>query len=322
MNQMRLDLSLVEVFCYVYEHGSFSKAAESLRLTQPTISGHIKNLEEYIGVTLFDRLPRRIVPTSAGKLLYGYGRSILNEKAAAVQSLSKLLNRMEGSLVICGSTIPGEYLLPKWIASFHSVFPGVDVELLISDSNSACRDVLSGKAEIGCVGAKIESIGLEFHHFATDELALVVPNNEEWSDIQTIKLESLSQMHFLAREVGSGSRLAFEKQIGRSLDEFNLVGRFGSTSAIKEAIKSGLGVSVLSLLSVKSEIASGLLRTVNIEGLDTIRREFFAVINKRLTLSPIAEAFLNTLGIVRAADNGNGYGDGASHPRRSCSVGM
>jgi DNA-binding transcriptional LysR family regulator len=290
--RMRLDLSLVEIFCCVYEEGSFSKAAQRLRLSQPTISGHIKNLEQYIGAKLFDRLPRRIVPTRAGQLLYRHGRLILNEKEAAIQALKKFLNRIEGPLAISSSTIPGEYLLPQIIASFHHSFPKVRVELEIADSEAACRAVLDGKAELGFAGARLDACNLELRHFASDDLVLVAPNNNRWRRVKSITLDQLAGLPFLAREPGSGTRQAFEKKIGRSLDNFNLVGCFGSTGAIKEALKAGLGLSVLSLLAVKFEVKSGQLKIVEIEGIGPIQRDFFTVVNRSLTLSPIAEAFL------------------------------
>jgi DNA-binding transcriptional LysR family regulator len=291
---MRLDLSLVEVFCCVYEERSFSRAAERLRLSQPTISGHIKNLESYIGAKLFDRLPRHVVPTRAGQILYRHGRAILDQKELAIQELSKLLNRVEGSLTLGSSTIPGEYLLPPLIASFHDRFPAVRVEVRISDSQAVCDQALNGKIEIGFVGAKLEGVGLDFRHFASDELVLIAPNNKEWRRIRSITLEELSKKPFLAREKGSGTRKSFESKIGRSLDEFNVVGCLGSTAAVKEAVKAGLGVSVVSSLAVKSEIASGAIKIVQIEGIGPIRREFFSVTNHRLTLSPIAELFLES----------------------------
>jgi DNA-binding transcriptional LysR family regulator len=312
MGQMRLDLSLLEVFCCVYEHGSFTKAAEKMRLSQPTISSHIKNLETYVGAKLFNRLSRRIVPTHAGQILYRRGRHILDQKDEALRELNKYLNRVEGPLVVAASTIPGEYMLPQVIASFHSRFPAVSVELLISDSETACREVLKGRAEIGFAGAKLEGIGLEFSHFASDEMSLIVPNNDEWRRVETITLESLSTKPFLSREVGSGSRQAFEHMTGCTVDKLNVVGCFGSTSAIKESLKAGLGVSVLSTLAVKSEITSGILKTVKIEGIDIIVREFYMVTNKRFILSPIADAFLDVLGIPRKLDTAtvvSKYGD-------------
>lgn len=290
---MRLDLNLLEVFCCVYKEGSFSRAAQKMRLSQPTVSSHIKNLEDYLGAKLFNRLPRQVVPTRAGEILYKRGQNIMSEKEFALQELKKFLNRIEGSLTICCSTIPGEYLMPQMAASFYRRFPAVMIEMNVSDSQGVCNDVLSGKAELGFAGAKIETVGLEFRHFASDEVVLVVPNNSEWRKVETISLDSLASKPMLLRESGSGTRLAFEKRIGRALNEFNVVGYFGSSNSIKEAIKAGLGVSLLSLLSIKSEIESGAVKTVSIEGIGALRRDFFAIFNKLLTLSPIAEEFLD-----------------------------
>jgi DNA-binding transcriptional LysR family regulator len=277
----------------VYEEGYFSRAAQKLHLTQSTVSGHIKNLEAYIGARLFDRLPRRIVPTQAGQILYRRGCSILDEKEATRRELQNLLNCTEGSLTICCSTIPGEYLLPQIMARYHVRFPGVKVQLQISDSQSTCNEVLRGKVELGFAGAKLDGVGLEFHHFAADELVLAVPNSQEWRGITSITPDLLATQPFLAREAGSGTRTAFEKQVGLSLNDFNVVGCFSSANAIKEAVRAGLGVSVISLLTIKSEIANGELHTVQIEGLGKIHRDFFAVVNNKLTMSPLATAFLD-----------------------------
>jgi len=290
---MRLELSLIEVFCSVYEEGSFSKAAARLRCSQPTISGHIKNLESYIGVKLFDRLPRRIVPTRAGQVLYRHGRTILNEKEAAIQELTKLLNRMEGTLSIWSSTIPGDYLLPQLIASFHSKVPAVRIEMRVSDSKDVCNQVLAARAEIGFIGARLDAVGLELRHFATDQLALVVPNNKEWRQVRRVTLSELARKPFLAREPGSGTRLAFERKVGLNIDDFNVIGSFGSSSAVKEGLKAGLGISILSTLAVRTEISMGSLKTVEIDGVTPIERDLFVAINRNLTLSPIAESFLD-----------------------------
>jgi DNA-binding transcriptional LysR family regulator len=295
MEHVRLELYLVELFCCVYEHRNFSKAAKKLRISQPTISGHIKNLEDHVGLKLFDRLPKRVVPTRAGEILYKHGCLILKEKDAAVRELNKLRNCIEGPLLIHSSTTPGEYLLPRIIAFFHSEHPDIAIEMRISDSSITCDEVLKGKAEIGIVGAKFDSVELQFCHLASDQMVLVAPNNDKWRNVQSITLSDLYEVPFLAREAGSGSRIAFETKVGINLDEFNIVGRLGSTSAIKEAIRANLGVSVLPLLSVKNELDSGVFKSIIIDGVDPIERELFTVINKSLTLSPIAEAFLSVL---------------------------
>lgn len=290
---MRLDLELIEVFCCVYEEGNFSRAASRLLLSQPTVSGHIKNLESYIDAKLFDRLPRQIVPTRAGHLLYKHGRVILDEKKAAIQELMGFLNQVEGSLIISASTIPGEYLLPQFIASFYRQFPGVRIEMQISDSGRVCEDILNGKAEIGFSGARQESITMKYGLFAVDELVVIAPNDDRWRSVESLSLERLSKMPFLARGTGSGTREMFEKKTRCSINDFNVVGYLSSSNAIKEAVKAGLGIAVISNLAVRSEVASGSLKTVSIEDIESISRQFYTVVNRNLTLSPIAGQFLD-----------------------------
>ena len=127
---MRLELNLVEIFCCVVDEGSFSKAGKKLRLSQPTISGHIRNLENLIGTPLLDRLPRKIALTRAGKLLYKRGQFILTEKKSAIRELEQLLNYEIGEIVLSGSSIPSEYLLPPIVATFREKFPNIKVASL------------------------------------------------------------------------------------------------------------------------------------------------------------------------------------------------
>jgi DNA-binding transcriptional LysR family regulator len=289
---MRLELNLVEIFCCVVDEGSFSKAGQKLCLSQPTISGHIKNLENFVGTPLLDRLPRKIVLTRAGKLLYKYGQSILCEKKSAIRELEQLLNCEQGEIVLSGSSIPSEYLLPPIVASFREKFPDIKIEVCISDSKGSITDVLSGRAELGFIGAIFDESEIEYRHFGSDELALVVPNNKEWRDVASIQLSELTAKPFLVRETGSGTRRAFEEMLGYSLDRFNVVGCFGSMGSIREALKAGIGVSVVSVLSVGAELAAGLLKRVKIEDFEPMKRDFYVVTNRKLSPSPIAEAFL------------------------------
>lgn len=292
---MRLDLNLIEIFCCVYEESNITKAAGRLRISQPTVSCHIKNLESYVGAKLFDRLPRRLIPTHAGKLLYRRGFSILKEKEAAMQDLEKFLRRIEGSLRISGGNILGEYVLPQLIAGFYAQFPAVKVELKISEPKVVCEDVLSGDAELGFTCLKIDTIGLEYRPFATGEMALVVPNTKVWRRIKAMSLEQLAVEPFLSRETGSGMRALVEEKIGRTLEDFNVVGVFGSDGGVKEALKAGMGISIMSLFSVKHELASGELKVMKIKGIDIQAPDLFVATNKRLTLSPIAETFLASI---------------------------
>jgi len=225
-------------------------------------------------------------------VLYRRGRAILKEKEGALHELMKLLGAIEGPLAISSSTIPGEYLLPPILAAFRKGFPGVTIRVRISDSEGVCRQLMDATCELGFLGTRPDVVGLELLPFASDQLALVVPNDDEWGEVRSIDLATLAARPFLAREAGSGTRAAFERVTGRSLEQFNIAGYLGSSTAVKEGIKAGLGVSVMSLFAVRSELESGVLKTIDIDDVAAINRDFYVAYNKNLTISPIAESFL------------------------------
>ncbi|MGI9166925.1 MAG: LysR substrate-binding domain-containing protein [Pyrinomonadaceae bacterium] len=186
----------------------------------------------------------------------------------------------------------GELCFCAGPSDFYVQFPTVKIDLRISDPKVVCNEVLSGEAELGFSCAKIDTIGLEFIPFASGGLALVVPNNGEWKRARRVTRERLAAEPFLTREPGSGMRTLVEEKLGCTLDQFNVVATFGSNGAVKEALKAGMGVAEVTLLSVKDEIASGEMKTVEIEGLDLSPSDYYTVTNKKLTLSPVAETFL------------------------------
>src|SRR5256884_8305366 len=149
-----MDLRRLEVFAKVAELGSFSRAAEALYLTQPTVSEHVRALEDELGVQLLDRLGRGATPTRAGQLLLGYARRILGLAREAQQALDQFQGRMSGELVIGGSTIPGEYGLPPLIGTFKTKKPDISVSLLIGDSRQVGAWVEQGRAELAGGGAR------------------------------------------------------------------------------------------------------------------------------------------------------------------------
>ena len=148
-----MDLRQLEIFVKVAELNSFSRAAESLSLTQPTVSEHIRALEDEVGVRLLDRLGRGAAATRAGDLLLGHAGRILASKREAVQALERFQGRMTGELAVGGSTIPGEYVLPALVGRFKDKFPEISISLLIGDSRQVIEWVEEGRVELGVVGA-------------------------------------------------------------------------------------------------------------------------------------------------------------------------
>ncbi|MBI1747002.1 MAG: LysR family transcriptional regulator [Acidobacteria bacterium] len=293
-----MDLRLFEIFCVVYEQRSFSRAAEKLYLAQPTISQHIKTLEDYFGAKLFDRMGRQATPTRAGELLFRSGRGILDIKKSTIVAMRTLSDRLEGELVIGASSIPGEYLLPSVISQVNRRFPALKVIERILDTAAVIEAVREGGVELGFSGGRNDESGLEFQRFAGDELILIAPNTDAWASVGRLQSGDIFKYPFIIRELGSGTRQAIEKKLSgikKKLSDLNIVAEVGSTTALKESVKTGIGIALISSLAVKNELNCGLIRTIPIMGIKRWTRDFFIVRDKRRSASPLCQAFLNVV---------------------------
>jgi DNA-binding transcriptional LysR family regulator len=288
-----MDLRQLEIFVKVAELKSFSKAAQALRLTQPTISEHIRTLEQELGVRLLDRLGRGAEATRAGQLLLSHATRMLQLQRETLQAMDSFQGRLAGDLHVAASTIPGEYVLPALIGRFKEKFPDIVISLLIGDSRAVVDWVIDGRAEVAVVGARLAHRGIEYRELMPDELVVVVPVAHPWHGKKEIALADLRAEPMLLREQGSGTRAAFESalaQAGQDLSTFRIVGEMGSTQAIKQAVKAGVGVSVISRRAVDEDYRSGLVWCLKIRDLK-ITRAFHIATHRDRSRSPLAEAF-------------------------------
>jgi DNA-binding transcriptional LysR family regulator len=298
-----MDLRLVEIFCHVYRARSFSRAAKELGLTQPTVSAHVKDLEATIGAPLFNRLGREIEPTEAGRVLYEHAKGLLPLKRGLIERMAQFLNRVEGELLVGASSVPGEYLLPGLVSDFQERHPGVRARLRVSDTAATLNDLRRGTIHIGVVGATAQDGDLRFEPFATDGLVLAVAAAAPWTRRREVTLRELRELPLLVREPGSGTRTVLERALaGRrlTLGAFRVAAELDSTTAIKQAIRGGHGVSFVSELTIASELESGTLRAVRVRELGAIGRVFYTVVDRRRELSPLSRAFLAYLHARRA----------------------
>jgi DNA-binding transcriptional LysR family regulator len=292
-----MDLWQLHIFCKVIETKSFSKAGDAVRLSQPTVSSHIKDLEAYFDTRLVDRLTRTVLPTKAGALLYDYARRLLALRDKAESAMAEFNGKMKGNLAIGGSTIPGGYLLPKIIGRFAQCYPDVHVSLMVADTMDIIRKTLDGHIEFSVVGAKSREKQLRQEPVVNDEMSLVVPPNHKWARRRSVDLRSVLEEPFIIREIGSGTLLAIQHQMqqkGYSLDHLHIVAEMGSTEAVRQAIKSGAGISILSSLAVDDDVRGGLLHTLKIHGLE-LKRKFYLTTHKQRGLSPLSQAFIDFL---------------------------
>jgi len=297
---LNIDFSFrdLEIFCKVVELSSFSKAAKAVSLVQASVSERIATLEKKIGTRLLDRLGRKVIPTAAGELLHKHATLLLEMKETAESEIEHFTGLKQGEISMGGSTIPGEYILPDIIGRFKKKYPYLSVKLTIADSSEIENRVLAGQLEIGVIGSKSSHANLLCQKLWEDELVLAVPIRHPWARRKTVSFQELHKTPFILREEGSGTLKILETYLLESGKEgtgtLEVSARFGSSTAVKEGIKSGVGLSILSARAIETEVKAGLLKAIKINGL-TMSRNFFLIRNKMRIASPACQAILEFL---------------------------
>ena len=292
------DLRQLEVFRKVVELKSFSKAAEAVFLAQASVSERIATLESAVGTKLLDRLGRQVLPTMAGELLYKHAVLLLDMKRAAAQEMQNFLGVKQGEIRIGGSTIPGEYIFPKVLGLFRKKYPLVSVILTIADTKEIEGLVLGSNLELGVIGSRSSHKNLVHYKLWEDELVLALPAKHRWAKKKEISVEELSEEPFIMREVGSGTLRIMEEYLrvsqSEGTDSLNVVAHLGTSTAVKEGIKAGLGISILSSRAVETEIKAGILKALKVKGL-SMSRSFYLIRDRRKIASPLCQAMLDFL---------------------------
>ncbi len=281
-----MDIHHLRIFCEVYRRQSFSQASQYCNVTQPTISAHIKSLEQELDCRLFDRLGQKILPTTEANALYPLACQVLDALGHLEEELALVKKEMKGQIVIGASTIPGTYILPAVMARFREQHPDVSFEIRVGDSRQIIDGVLTHEIFLGIVGTHTEDANIDWRELCTDELILVANDRlrSQFSDQPAGRI--LTGIPFLLREAGSGTRRNMEtylQELRLSIDQLQVVAVLGSTASIKEALKSGLGASILSRLAIADELERGELFEIPLPGLP-MRRQFYLVSHTKRSL--------------------------------------
>jgi DNA-binding transcriptional LysR family regulator len=290
-----LSIRQLEVFVALVDHGSFTRAARHLGLSQSTVSGHVADLERRLGARVVERGRRQVHATAAGEALLAPARETLKAERTTRMAVQELTGLLRGHLVLGGSTIPATYLLPGLLARFHALHPEISLRLVTGDSREILERILASDVEMGVVGVPAEGAGLVSWKIAQDRLVLVLPPGHPWRSRPFVPAVEVAQAPLVLREEGSGTReaaLALLARAGAAVppSRLRVVCEVGSTEAIKAAVRAGLGVAMVSDLAVRDEIASGSLATVAVPGFDR-PRPLSLVARKDAWLGPAARAF-------------------------------
>jgi DNA-binding transcriptional LysR family regulator len=290
-----MELHHLRIFLSVFRNRSFSKASVELHLSQPTISEHIKTLERELNCALFERLGKKIMPTREADVLYNHALELV-EKAEGIKGvLGQLKKEVAGELIVGASTIPGTYLLPELMADFKQNHPRVSFQVRVGDSMEIVEQVVSHHVLLGIVGSKIADAQISYAPFLEDELIIVAAPS--FMKTSRISPKDLCRYPMVLREEGSGTRREAEKLLegqGVSCGSVQVAGIFGSTDAVKQAAKVGLGLTVLSRFAVTEELKHKVLKEIKFAA-PPMKRMFYIVTHKKRSLPLLYSLFLDHL---------------------------
>jgi len=290
-----MELRHLETFVKINELKSFSKAAEELFLTQPTVSKQIIDLENYFKIKVFDRTKRSVALTRAGELLLRYAKDFISLKKEMTEAIDAFKGLKTGSIVVGASNIPGVYIIPETLNVFKKKYEGIKVKLLISDSKEIINKTEQGEIDIGFVGDRDNAKNLIYKKFFDDTIVVAAPKNFP----NSINLKELQDYPMIIREAGSGTRNCFDSALGRlhidASNNLKIVAELTDTEAIKEAVKHGLGMAYISKMAIENELKKGDIKILPIEGLKELKRSFFVISKKGKTILPHVRALMDTM---------------------------
>jgi len=292
-----MDDHKLRVFCTVAECRSFSKASEIIHLTQPAVSLQIQALEETYETKLFDRTGGAVTLTEAGERLYKYAKEILNLYAAAEQDINRLTGLVKGTLSIGASSTIGNYLMPGVLVDFRQRYPRIRVNLLIGNTRQTVERLEAGDIDVGLVEGEVNKHKLLKEKLLEDELVLVMAPDHPWANRKNISVSELASEPMIIREEGSGTRQIIEKHMQKhnmQLRRGKISMVLGSSEAIKAAVESGQGVSILSRWVVRKEIKFGTLKASTFKDI-RFTRDFTIIRPRRSFNTHTVNEFLSFL---------------------------
>ena len=283
-------LDLLRLFSQVVEEQSFTMVARKLGISQPAVSNQMRALEEKLGVKLLYRKGKGFALTPEGETVHRHALHMLDEWSELFREIGGSEKLMNGKVHIGASHIPGEYLLPIYLASFRKLYPEIKFKLSIGDSLEMAEKVLAHEVDFAVVGAVFDTDKLTSEFWLKDELCFVVSCDDPLNSVESIEINTLQEYPMIIRETGSGHRRAFEEALakrGFDLNDFNVAIEAGSTEAVKNAVRSGLGYSFLSRHALEFGEKQGLVWK-NVQDFQ-IERGFYLLTRRNKSLTIIAD---------------------------------
>jgi len=262
-----MNLNHLAIFHAVARAGSVTLGAERLHISQPAVSKQLQEFERSLGTPLFDRLPRGVRLTEAGALLSDYARRLFGLEAEAEAALSELRGLERGRLAVGASLTIGGYLLPDVLARFHQEYSGIDLRLEIANTEQVQQRLIEGTLDVGLTEGFLEHPELEAAVFREDEMVVIAPPDHPLLLEGPVTAERLCREPFVVREEGSGTRAVVEHAFTERGLTLRPVMSLGNIEAIKRAVAAGVGIAMVSALTVGLELETGKLAVVSVRDL-------------------------------------------------------
>jgi len=286
---MNVTLRQLSVFEAAARLLSYTRAAEELHLSQPAVSMQIRQLEDQAGLQLFEKQGRTIHLTEAGHELFQYSRAILHDLHEAEEVLEALKGLNTGKLSIgVASTV--NYFAPRLLAAFSQRYPGINLSLEATNRENLVHMLSANEKDLVLMGRPPEQIDLEAEPFLENPLVVIAPPGHPLANERHIPLQRLGEETFVIREAGSGTRAAMERFFTEQGVTLKTGMQMTRNEAIKQAVRAGLGLSVVSIHSIELELETGRLVVLDVAGFP-IKRRWFLVYRRNKRLSPAAGAF-------------------------------
>jgi len=289
-----LNLHQLATFQAVAKHGSYVRAAEELHFSQPAVSAQIRQLEDALGVKLFEQIGRKTHLTSAGKELNRYSEKIFAVIEETLEMMDALRSPSSGRLSVGADTTVGTYVIPGLLGKFHQMYPDVEITLDVVNRAALVDALVNNRIDMAIVGRVPDDIPVVIEPFSPNELVLIAAPTHRLAGLVDVPLAELAREHFLLREMGSGTRAALEEFFQQADVPLQLSMQVGNNSAIKQGVAAGLGIALISRAAIDMELETNRLVILNVEGFP-IMRQWRLVHLKDKHLSATAHAFKSFL---------------------------
>lgn len=286
-------LRQLEVFEAIARLGSFTRAAEELHLTQPTVSMQIKKLTDAVGLPLFEQVGKKVYLTDAGKALQQFSREIFDQFARFETLLADLKGVKQGRLRLAVITT-AKYFIPRLLGPFCRQYPGIDVAMKVSNRERILERLANNEDDLYILGQAPEESHVIAEPFLPNPLIVLAPADHPLARQKNIPLQRLAEEPFLLREAGSGTRIALEQLFAQHSLKMKVRMELGSNEAIKQAVVGGLGISVLSRHTLTPDMPTDQLAVLDVQGFP-IERHWFVTYPKGKQLSVVAKVFVDYL---------------------------